>query len=81
MVRHAGLWLVGTRPRTGRPHSTRASLQPPLTKRPLHLELRANDRAREVARLVQLGASVEERFATHTWIRDPQGNDFCVVDV
>jgi hypothetical protein len=54
---------------------------PPLTKRPLHLDPRADDRAREVLRLVQLGASVEERFATHTWMRDPEGNDFCVVDV
>ena len=53
---------------------------PPLTKRPLHLDLRADDRAREVLRLVQLGAVVEERFATHTWMRDPEGNDFCVVD-
>ncbi len=54
---------------------------PPLTKRPLHLDLRADDRAREVLRLVQLGASVEERFATHTWMRHPEGNDFCVVDM
>jgi Glyoxalase-like domain len=54
---------------------------PPLTKRTMYLDLRADDRAREVLRLVQLGASVEERFATHTWMRDPEGNDFCVVDV
>jgi Glyoxalase-like domain len=53
---------------------------PPLTKRPLHLDLRADDRASEVLRLVQLGASVAERFATHTWMRDPEGNDFCIVD-
>jgi hypothetical protein len=47
----------------------------------LHLDLRADDRAKAVLRLAQLGASVEEQFATHTWMRDPEGNDFCVIDV
>jgi hypothetical protein len=53
---------------------------PPTTKNPLHLDLRADDRETEVRRLAQLGASVTERFETHTWMRDPEGNDFCVVD-
>ena len=54
---------------------------PPLTKRPLHLDVRADDRPSEVRRLADLGASVKERFDSHTWMRDPEGNDFCVVDV
>jgi hypothetical protein len=53
---------------------------PPTTKRPLHLDLRADDREGEVLRLTRLGASVAERFETHTWMRDPEGNDFCIVD-
>jgi hypothetical protein len=53
---------------------------PPMTKKPLHLDVRADDRTSEVLRLVDLGASIKERFATHTWMRDPEGNDFCVVD-
>jgi Glyoxalase-like domain len=52
----------------------------PTTKRPLHLDLRADDRKAEVQRLVALGAAVAERFESHTWMRDPEGNDFCVVD-
>jgi hypothetical protein len=54
---------------------------PPLTKKPLQLDVRADDRPWEVRRLAELGASVMERFETHTWMRDPEGNDFCVVDV
>jgi glyoxalase superfamily protein len=53
---------------------------PPMTKKPLHLDLRADDREGEVRRLSQLGASITERFETHTWMRDPEGNDFCIVD-
>jgi hypothetical protein len=53
---------------------------PPSAKTPVHLDLRTPDRAAEVRRLVALGASIEQRFANHTWLRDPEGNDFCVVD-
>ncbi|MBK5224137.1 MAG: hypothetical protein JJE52_14935 [Acidimicrobiia bacterium] len=34
----------------------------------------------EVDRLVDLGATVQQTFATHTWMLDPEGNDFCVVE-
>jgi Glyoxalase-like domain len=54
---------------------------PPVAKRPLHLDVRSDDRAREVGRLMDLGASVKEEFETHSWMRDPEGNDFCIVDV
>lgn len=53
---------------------------PAVAKTPVHLDLRTDDRAGEVERLVQLGASVAERFDAHTWMHDPEGNDFCVVD-
>jgi hypothetical protein len=50
------------------------------TKKPLHLDLATEDRTAEVARLISLGASVAETFGSHTWMRDPEGNDFCVTD-
>jgi Glyoxalase-like domain len=53
---------------------------PPVAKKPLHLDMRTDDRAREVRRLEDLGASVRGRFEAHTWMRDPEGNDFCLVD-
>jgi len=49
---------------------------------PLHLDLTADDREAEIARLTELGASVEETKSTggHTWtvMRDPESNPFCV---
>jgi predicted enzyme related to lactoylglutathione lyase len=49
---------------------------------PIHLDLRADDREAEVARLTALGASVEETrsSARHAWtvMRDPESNPFCV---
>jgi hypothetical protein len=53
---------------------------------PIHLDLNAEDREREVERLVQLGATVVETKShtiggfTETWtvMRDPEGNGFCV---
>jgi hypothetical protein len=50
----------------------------PVRKKPLHLDLASTDRGGEVARLVALGAAVVEEFDAHTWLRDPEGNDFCV---
>jgi len=53
---------------------------------PIHLDLNADDREAEVARLVALGATVVETTTretgefTETWtvMRDPEGNGFCV---
>jgi hypothetical protein len=53
---------------------------PPAAKRPLHLDVATSDRPAEVRRLLALGAAVHQEFAGHTWMRDPEGNDFCVVD-
>ena len=50
----------------------------------VHVDITADDRAAEVARLVELGA---EEVTTHgggdfrwTVLRDPDGNEFCVTD-
>lgn len=52
----------------------------PVRKKPLHVDLASADRAGEVARLVALGATIVEVFEDHTWLRDPEGNDFCLTD-
>lgn len=49
-------------------------------KKPLHLDLSATSRSSEVERLVGLGAAVKQDFDDHTWLLDPEGNDFCVTD-
>jgi hypothetical protein len=56
------------------------------TSIPLHLDLCAEDRESEVARLVSLGATVVETRTqktgdweeTWTVMKDPEGNGFCV---
>ncbi|HEX2577674.1 MAG TPA: VOC family protein [Aquihabitans sp.] len=52
----------------------------PSPKKPLHLDLETADRSSEEARLVALGATVVAPFDAHTWMRDPEGNDFCLAD-
>lgn len=54
---------------------------PPVTKTPLHLDVVTDDSGAEVRRLVGLGAAIRQQFEMHTWMRDPKGNDCCVVDV
>ena len=51
-----------------------------VAKKPLHLDLAAASRKSEVERLVTLGATVKQEFDDHTWLLDPEGNDFCVTD-
>ena len=51
-----------------------------VARKPLHLDLSAASRESEVERLVRLGASVKQEFDDHTWLLDPEGNDFCVTD-
>lgn len=46
----------------------------------VHLDLTSADRRGDVERLVSAGATVVETFEQHTWLRDPEGNDFCVTD-
>ena len=49
---------------------------------PVHLDFLADDREAELARLTELGATVQETKsddrATWTVLRDPEGNPFCI---
>jgi hypothetical protein len=52
---------------------------PGAAKNRMHFDLRAPaTMIAEVDRLVALGATVLERFDTHTMLSDPEGNAFCV---
>ena len=51
-----------------------------LFKRSVHLDLTIADRVAEVQRLEDIGATTVSEFVSHTWMRDPEGNDFCIVD-
>ena len=53
---------------------------PITTKRTLHLDIASVDRVGEVERLSAMGATIVQTFDAHTWMRDPEGNDFCVTD-
>jgi hypothetical protein len=48
-------------------------------KNRVHLDVTAPDRRREVERLTELGASVARETESYTVMRDPEGNEFCVV--
>ncbi len=53
--------------------------EPKAAKNRLHLDLRTlTSLHEEVARLQGLGASVVTEFDSHTVMRDPEGNEFCV---
>lgn len=59
-----------------------ADHEPKSTKNRLHLDLRPDDRDREVARLERLGATrADVGQGEQTWVvlRDPEGNEFCVL--
>lgn len=49
-------------------------------KNPMHVDVSSSERDAEAQRLVELGATVRKRFGRHTWMLDPEGNDFCVTD-
>ena len=46
----------------------------------LHLDVVADHREAEIARLIGLGASRAREGDGYTVLRDPEGNPFCVVD-
>ena len=50
-------------------------------KNRVHLDLGTQDMEAEVARLVGLGADRGERIKGWTVMRDPEGNEFCVIQV
>lgn len=46
----------------------------------VHFDVQVSDRGDEVERLKQAGASVDRVLPTYTVMRDPEGNQFCLVD-
>jgi len=67
------------------PVSLQKADEPPGEPVRLHLDLYTDDQARHVARLVELGATqvVDWRYpddADFVVLRDPDGNEFCVID-
>lgn len=46
----------------------------------VHFDVQVVDRAAEVERLKQAGASLDRVLPTYTVMRDPEGNQFCLVD-
>lgn len=46
----------------------------------VHFDIAVSDRAGEVARLKDLGALPERVPPTYTVMRDPEGNQFCLLD-
>lgn len=53
--------------------------EPKTAKSRLHLDIETDDVAAEVARLEQLGAQRHHAFPDYWVMRDPCGNEFCVV--
>jgi len=52
--------------------------EPKVVKNRVHLDLAADDRAAEIARLTSLGARVLAEYEHWTTLADPDGNEFCV---
>lgn len=46
----------------------------------VHFDVQVDDRAGEVERLKEVGATVERVLPTYTVMRDPEGNQFVLVD-
>ncbi|SMQ71996.1 hypothetical protein SAMN06295905_1978 [Devosia lucknowensis] len=46
----------------------------------VHFDVQVSDRANEVDRLKEAGASVDRVLPTYTVMRDPEGNQFVLVD-
>ena len=53
---------------------------PSARKNKLHLDVVTERRADVVKRLRELGAAVVQELEESTWLRDPEGNDFCLTD-
>jgi hypothetical protein len=54
--------------------------EPKTVKNRLHFDLRADDPAAEVIRLVGLGARVTAEQDRLTVLEDPEGNEFCLLN-
>jgi hypothetical protein len=54
--------------------------EPKTVKNRLHFDLRADDPAAEIVRLVGLGARVTSEQDRLTVMEDPEGNEFCLLN-
>ncbi len=46
----------------------------------VHFDVEVADRAAEAARLAEAGAAIERVLPSYTVMRDPEGNQFCLVE-
>jgi hypothetical protein len=46
----------------------------------VHLDVVSDDRDAEIVRLIGLGATIAREADGYTVMRDPEGNNFCVID-
>lgn len=46
----------------------------------MHIDIETRNRIQERSRLVVFGALIVQEFDAHTWMRDPEGNDFGLTD-
>ena len=46
----------------------------------VHLDIESNERSADVERMKAAGATVDRVLPTYTVMRDPEGNQFCLVD-
>ena len=46
----------------------------------VHFDVEVGDRAGEVQRLLATGAEIDRVLPTYTVMKDPEGNQFCLVD-
>ncbi len=50
------------------------------TRNRVHLDITVDDRQAEIRRLIRLGASIDRELDGATVMRDPEGNNFCIVE-
>ena len=51
-----------------------------VSKNKVHLDLTVSKLDEAVAHALAIGATVVERFEDNAWLRDPEGNDFCLTE-
>ena len=51
-----------------------------VSKNKVHLDLTVVSLDEAVALALELGATIVERFDENAWLRDPEGNDFCLTE-
>ena len=51
-----------------------------VSKNKVHLDLTVSSLDEAVAQALAIGATVVKRFDDNAWLRDPEGNDFCLTE-